>query len=144
MAQYNIAGFLAQMAIYLPDNNNREISEPDMRQVFTDLVDSMSFKNDTSIITGDREFTTIPVLPLPVESDQDLTITERGVYIFYGSTARTWTIDDDIRGEVEIRTLASVDLALTASLPNSHLGTIYSGTQNQRFLWSPENDLYTY
>jgi hypothetical protein len=81
---------------------------------------------------------------LIISSDQDLTISSKGTYLFFGSTPRTWTINDGIIGQVEIRTLASVDLTLTASLPTSHLGTIYSGTPVQFLKWSQNDSLYTY
>lgn len=77
-------------------------------------------------------------------ANTDITISQAGIYLFYGSVARTFTIDDSINGIIEIRTIATADLALSGSINSNHLGTIYQGTAATRFLWDSVTSEYTY
>jgi hypothetical protein len=83
--------------------------------------------------------------PLPfVQEDVDFNITSSGIYLFYGSTARTFTIDDAIEGLVEIRTIATANLNLAGTIYSGHLGVIYQGSAATQFRWDSISGQYTY
>lgn len=69
-----------------------------------------------------------------IRKDIDFNITSNGVYVFFGSTPRAFTIDDGVT-VVEIRTVANADLTLVGNINANHLGTIYQGTAATVFRW---------
>ena len=74
--------------------------------------------------------------PTPyIRKNVDFTISSPGVYVFFGSTQRTFTINNAIDGVIEIRIIASVDLLLSATLNSGHLGTIYAGSSVTFLRW---------
>ena len=76
--------------------------------------------------------------------DTDINITVKGRYVFFGATPRTVTISDNIVGSVEIRTIATADLTLTANLAAGHLGVIYEGSPVTFLLWDSTLNKYLY
>lgn len=83
--------------------------------------------------------------PLPfVQKDVDFNITSSGIYLFYGSTERTFTIDDAIDGLVEIRTIATANLNLSGTIYSGHIGIIYEGNAATQFRWDSISGQYTY
>lgn len=83
--------------------------------------------------------------PLPyVRFDADFNITNAGIYVFFGSTGRTVTIDDAIDGLVEIRTVANADLTISGNLNANHLGTIYTGSAVTSLRWDSVDLEYTF
>jgi len=76
--------------------------------------------------------------------DTAITISSAGVYIFFGSVARTVTISDGIVGEVQIRTVATADLTLSALLAAGHLGVISEGQSVTSLIWDSTLGKYTY
>lgn len=81
---------------------------------------------------------------LPVVTfNSDYAITDRGIYIFYGSTPRSITINDAISGEVQLRTVATADLTLPNKIDG--YGTVFSeGERMLSLRWDPVNLTYTY
>jgi len=79
-----------------------------------------------------------------VREDQDFNISSRGIYLFFGSTPRTFTIDDAIVGVVEIRTIATADLTLSGNINSNHLGIISEGQAATVFRWDSVSSEYTF
>ena len=79
-----------------------------------------------------------------VEISADFNITSKGIYVFKGSTDRTFTIDDAIEGDVIIRTVATADLTLSGNINSAHMGVIYQGSPLTAFLWSATESEYTF
>jgi hypothetical protein len=79
-----------------------------------------------------------------IRVDTNTTITEAGIYLFFGSAARTFTIQDGIVGQVEIRTIATAQLNLTGNINSNHIGIIYEGTPVTLFRWDAITNQYTF
>ena len=86
----------------------------------------------------------LPSFLLETEKDIDFTITSKGIYIFKGSTDRTFTINDAIVGDVIIRTIATATLTLSGKINAAHLGAIYEGSPVTSFLWNVTADEYIF
>jgi len=108
--------------------------------LLTDLINHNAQELiDLGVIVGNLPDT----LP-EVRKDVDFTITSRGIYLFFGSTQRTFTIADAIVGVVEIRTIATADLPLLGNINSNHLGTIFQGTPATVFRWDSVSGEYTF
>ena len=83
------------------------------------------------------------VLPY-VRFNSNITIVSAGIYVFYGASPRTVTINNAINGIVEIRTVATADLTLSASLTPSHLGAIFEGSAATVFRWDSVDVNYNF
>lgn len=79
-----------------------------------------------------------------IRKDIDFNITSRGIYTFFGSAPRTFTIDDAIVGVVEIRTIATTDLALIGTINTNHLKSISEGQAATVFRWDTVALEYTF
>ena len=86
----------------------------------------------------------LPSFLLETEKDIDFTITSKGIYIFTGSTDRTFTINDAIVGDVIIRTIATATLTLSGKINAAHLGAIYEGSGVTSLLWNVNADEYIF
>lgn len=103
-------------------------------------------------ISGDDRFLIVPgfgggaTIPENYQrANTNITISQAGTYVFYGSTARTWTINDDISGAIYIYVAqASADLTLSGNINSSHPGVMYAGTAHQRFIWNSDDSEYIF
>ncbi len=83
--------------------------------------------------------------PFYLEASQSLAIAKAGAYVFKGGNeGRTFTINDNIQGMVEVRSLATVDLALEGKFAPSFSPIIYPNSAVRFFRWSSDQGFYMY
>jgi len=110
---------------------------------FNELTDLINH-NGQVLIDLQTLVDSIPDALPEVRKDIDFNITSKGIYLFFGSTQRTFTINDAIVGVVEIRTIATADLILSGNINSNHLGSIHEGQSATVFRWDSISGKYTF
>ncbi len=79
------------------------------------------------------------------EVNNSLAIKKAGVYVFTGGEeGNKFTIDNDIQGIVEVRSVATVNLGLEGVFAPSFNPVIYPNSAAVFFRWSKRNSFYMY